>query len=374
MKYFNLIIALGLMIGLASCDNDDDDEEDMVTPPASFTCDSGTYCFVRNGENTVSFGGQTTRLNQLGELTTYMKTANNGASVSAAQMKEMFSNADGTGSSFFSDDANDPSKQLKSKCFIGVVDQYEDWMDDFEAASANNGTGSNGTAGVVVSTTNPSKQYFFNANGFEHIQLIEKGLMGDVFYFQAMETYIQMTLDGQYSDQIVDGKPYTEAEHKFDEAFGYMGIPVDFATNTDDVRFHGNYCNRRDAVLGTNSIFDDFLNARTKITAGDDPATDLDEIKIKWHKVCAGTAIHYLNSAKTNIADDALRNHVLSEAYAFIGNLLHNTGYQMTPAQVDEARAFLGTNFYETTEAQIDDCIEFLVNNTLIELTDVPNL
>ena len=369
MKLHKLLLLIGLIGFIASCDKDDDPIEET-----EFTCPSGDYCFTRDGENTVAFGGQTTRLNQLEEITTYMKTANQGEQIDAVKLKDMFSNADGTGSVHFSDESNDPSKQLKSKCFLPMVSVYEDWMDDFAAASTSTTAGSNGVAGVVVSTTNPSKQYFFDENGFEHIQLIEKGLMGDVFYFQAMETYLQRTLDGNYSASIVDGKNYTEQEHKFDEAFGYLGIPVDFPANTDDIRFHGTYCNSRNSVLGTNEIATYFFNARQKITNGENPATDIDQIKLLWHKINAGTAIYYLNSAKNNIDDDALRNHVLSEAYAFIQNLTHNTGYQLTPAQVTQAQDFLGNNYYETTQSMIDDCIEFLVNNTEIELIDVASL
>ncbi|MGB1032746.1 MAG: DUF4856 domain-containing protein, partial [Flavobacteriales bacterium] len=308
---------------LASCKKDDPKEE--VPASSNFSCTDGNYCFARNGASSVSFSGQTTRLNQLAEMTTYMKTANNGSSVTAAQLKEMFSNNDGQGSTYFSDDASDASKQLKSKSFLGTTSQYESWMDDFETDSQSSSPGSNGVAGVVISTSNPSKQYFFNASGFEYTQLIEKGLMGDVFYYQAMETYIQNTLDNNYDNTtVISGKNYTEAEHKFDEAFGYLGIGVDFPESTDGIRFHGKYCNSRDAVLGTNVIADEFYTARAAIVDNDDPTSNVNNIKLEWHRVCAGTAIHYLNAAKNNIDDDALRNHELSEAYAFIGNLLHN--------------------------------------------------
>lgn len=361
------------ILALSSCKKDDPVEEAPST--SSFSCGTGDYCFARNGSSSVSFSGQTTRLNQLEEMTTYMKTSNSGSAISASQLKEMFSNNDGEGSLYFSESASDASKQLKSKCFLGTVSQYESWMDDFEAASQSTSPGANGTSGVVVSSSNPSKQYFFNENGWEYTQLIEKGLMGDVLYYQAMATYLQGTLDEAYDNEtILDGKNYTEAEHKFDEAFGYFGIPVEFPELTDEVRFHGKYCNSRDEVLGTNEIAAEFYAARTAIVEDTDPTANIQNIKREWHRVCAGTAIHYLNAAKTNIADDALRNHELSEAYAFIGNLLHNTGFELSPQQVNEARDLLGGNFYETTTQNIDDCILFLVNNTEITLPEVANL
>ncbi|MFK7756282.1 MAG: DUF4856 domain-containing protein [Flavobacteriales bacterium] len=340
-------------------------------------CDPTDYCFSRDGEVTVAYGGQTTRLNQLEEMTTYMKTGNNGDMVSAAQLREMFSNNNGTGSSFFSDDANDPSKQLRNKTSFAFQQKYEDWMDDLEAASMSTTAGTNGSAGVVVSTSNPDKKYLLDANGVEHIQLIEKGLMGDCFYYQALDIYILGVEAGIYDNDILEGKNYTENEHKFDEAFGYMGIPADFATNADDARFHGKYCNSRNGVLGTNDIVDDFLTVRQAIT-DEDQATieaEVPNLKLQWHRVIAGTAVHYLNAALSNIDDPALKLHELSEAYAFISNLVHSTdGYNITIAQRDECLALLGTNFWDTTTADINAAKEWLVNNTAITLLESADL
>ena len=246
-------------------DADAEDDDDSCEYAPINPCASGDYCFSRDEETTVSFGGQTTRLNQLAEITSYMKTANSGAAVSAAQLREMFSNNNGTGSTYFSETANDASKQLKSKTFATFQADYEALMDDMQVASESTTAGTNGTAGVVISTSNPSKQYLFNENGFEHTQIIEKGLMGDCFYYQALDSYIAGVLSESYGNEILDGKNYTENEHKFDEAFGYLGLPIDFLTNTGDARFHGKYGNSRDGFLGTNSIFSDFFEIREAI-------------------------------------------------------------------------------------------------------------
>jgi len=358
-------------------DADAEEDDGSCEFAAVNPCDPTDYCFSRNGEITVAYGGQTTRLNQLAEMTTYMKTGNNGDMVSAAQLREMFSNNNGTGSSFFSDEANDPSKQIKSKTFLAFHDTYEGWMDDLEAASMSTSAGANGTAGVVVSTSNPSKQYLFDENGVEHIQLIEKGLMGDCFYYQAMDTYVAGVLAQSYGNEILDGKNYTENEHKFDEAFGYMGIPTDLSTSSDGVRFHGKYCNSRNSVLGTNNIIDDFITVREAITNQNQSAIEaaVPNLKLQWHRVIAGTAVHYLNAALSNIDDPALKLHELSEAYAFISNLVHSTeDYNITVAQRDECLALLGTNFWETTTADINAAKEWLVNNTAITLLESADL
>lgn len=362
---------------LVACTKEEEETQPVDNPVSPSGCTENTYCFEREGEQTVDYSGQTARLNQLEEMTNYMKTGNTpGVQLDAAKLLEMFSNNDGAGSTHFSEEARVSGKQLKDKCFLPNVAFYEQWINTIASISGDETPGSNGQAGVVVSINDPSKAYLFDENGFEPTQLIEKGLMGDVFYYQAMATYIDGTEDGIYNNtDIVEGKFYTEAEHKFDEAFGYFGIPIDFPANTDDVRFHGKYCNGRNSALGTNAIMDDFIAARTAITNGTDVLEHTDDIRTKWHLTVAGTAVHYLISAKNNMDDPAIKCHALSEAYAFISNLLHNrSDLALTPSQVQEALDLLGNNYYETTEEQIDDCTAFLVNNTLIELTDLPNL
>ena len=59
MKNFKLSIAVFLSIMMISCSSDDDNSispvEPVITAPA-------TYSFTRDGENAVSYTGQTTRI------------------------------------------------------------------------------------------------------------------------------------------------------------------------------------------------------------------------------------------------------------------------------------------------------------------------
>ena len=73
--------------------------------------------------------------------------------------------------------ATGSSKQLKNKTVGGdteFTNIFETWMDEVAAASDGSGAGSAGVAGVVLSTTNPAKQYLQSAQGQEWTQLIEK--------------------------------------------------------------------------------------------------------------------------------------------------------------------------------------------------------
>lgn len=375
MKRYLFLIGT-LLIAFTSCKKDEP-VEDIV--PTSYSCDEENYCFTRNGELTVDYSGQIARLNQLSEITSYLKSANTpGTALDEIQLLEMFTNNNGNGSSYFSEEASVPGKTLIDKCFLPYVDYYEGLFAEIASISQNIQAAQDGVAGHMASTTDPSKVYLLDANGTEITQLIEKGLMGDVFLYQANHTYLAGTLDGAYDNSsIVDadaGKHYTEAEHKFDEAFGYFGVPTNFPENTTGLRFHGKYANDRNTALNTNDIMNAFIDARTQITNQEDPAASINEIQLHWSRVCAGTAIHYLKEADANYDDQAIRSHVLSEAWAFIGNLVHAAPFGLSAEEVSDVHAILGTNFYQITPAQIDEAILYLIDRTSIELAEIAEL
>lgn len=359
-------VILALSILGTSCNDDDNDQPNQN--PSTYQVPE-TYTFTdADGNNTVNYAGQAERLDMLSEMTAYMKTGNTpGTEVDAAVLKDMFAN---NGYTWLDDNnigLNASDKQLKNKCFELHRDQFESWMDALATASLSDTPGAQGTAGVVVSTSNPSKQYLFDENGFEHIQLIEKGLMGAVFYYQATSYYLSESQIGEGVNNTapVDpdaGKYYTEMEHHWDEAFGYFGVPVDFPETSTD-RFWGKYCIGRDGLLNTNDrLMDAFIRGRAAIANDDMSEKDAqtEVIQKAWQDVCAGTAIHYLNGAKANIADDAVRNHQLSEAYAFIWSLLYNEGGDFSQSEVNELLGYLGSDFYNISVSDIDTAIEQL--------------
>ena len=379
MRFKSAILAiLSLGIAVSACKKDDPE------PPTDNNNDDGgynvpdTYNFTDSeGNSTVSYTGQKQRLDMLSEMVTYMKTANNvGTELDATTLKNMFANNGYTWEDNNNLDLNNTTKQLKNKCFELHRDDFEDWMDAIALASQSVLPGSNGQAGVVISTTNPSKQYLFDENGFEHGQLIEKGLMGAVFYYQATSYYLSDSQIGNGVDNSTPsdpdaGKFYTAMEHHWDEAFGYFGVPENFPLTSSD-RFWGKYCNGRDGLLNTNNrLMDAFLTGRAAISNNDmaEKEAQIAIIQGAWQDVCAGTAIHYLNGAKANISDDALRNHQLSEAYAFTWSLLYNDGGNFSASDVDTALDHLGDNFYNISVSDIDAAINHI--SSLAGLDDV---
>ena len=310
--------------------------------------------------NNVSYSGQTERLDMLEELTSYVKTGTTeGTTLDAEKLKEMFAN---TNNRFSNDTLNNSTKQLENKCFEGDVSEFISYFDSLELISGKVG-GSNGKAGIV---TNGAKSYLCNAKGFEYAQLIDKGLMGAVFYYQVSETYLSDTKIGDDVDNVIvkEGKG-TDKEHHFDEAFGYFGIPTDFPANTEDGRFWGKYCNKRDGLMETNKIMDSWKKGRWAISNNDKSALDnaIKQIKLEWEKVSVGCALHYLNAAIDHIEDDALRNHELSEAVAFIKALKYNSNAIITNTERQEVLDAIGDNLYDVTTTGLNNALSLLAGH-----------
>ena len=331
-----------------------------------------TYVFTdADGNNTVSYGGQTARMDMLSEMTSYLKTANtSGGSnqLDAATLLAMYDNSY-TGWS----DANlvGNGKQLKSKTALGdagVQAQFETWMT--EAAAA----------------TPPTEDgyYLQAATGQEWTQLIEKGLMSACFASQMTANYLAgITADDNTTP--VDpqaGKYYTEMEHHWDEAYGYFTDAVDYPTNGTN-RFWGKYANNTlNAILGTaDAMGEAFRTGRAAISAGvtEDVPAQVAIIQAEARKMVAGMAIHYLNSTKQKVADGESQNkvnHYLSEAWAFIYGIQFCQDADMTPAEVTDLLAGIDANFegFSQSTMSINAVIDMIVAATEITAAQAADL
>jgi hypothetical protein len=314
---------LVFILSLTSCKKEETVKKSVSEQPG-ITLPT-TYNF-----SNVSYSGQTARLDMLELMTIELKKANSGNTVNGSALLNMFSN---TGNPF-NDMALDTSgKQLKNKCYnsVGAKDFafFEGLITEQANLSAQAGNvWSAGNPGVASSGT---KKYFLDSNGVEYTQLIEKGLMGAVFYYNIAEVYTRTGKIGDAVDNntVTPGKG-TSMEHHWDEAFGYWGAPIDFtSSNTAGSRYHAKYALKGDAAgLNTiNKVMGQFIKGRYGIsnknyTMRDEAASQL---RKEYEQTLVTTGIHYLNGAKSDFADDALRNHQISEAYAFIFSLAYNS-------------------------------------------------
>ncbi len=340
-------LGLGLLFALTlwSCDSEDDN---------SYTLPD-TYNFEH-----VSYDGQIQRLQMLQEIKSYLNSANTpGTVLDAGRLKAMYANdaaAAGWALTYES------SKQLKSKTFEQEQVVFEQLLEAIADNSTSTVPAAEGQAGVAVSN-NGNKQYLINEKGVELTQLIEKGLMGACFYYQALTVYFgddRMNVD---NETVVPGEG-TEMEHHWDEAFGYYGVPQDFPLNTDGVVFWGKYSNSRDAILNCNqTMMDNFIKGRAGISNDDLTARDeaIAEIRQTWEAITGATAISYLNTALANFDDMAIRAHALSEAIAFTYAISFNPEKRMANAEVAAvlediagSSTFLEMDLYNTTPERLE--------------------
>ena len=349
------ISLVSLLLISVSCKKDEPEPE-TTTPSSSYTIPE-TYTFTNsNGESTVSYSGQTDRLNQLREMVTYMKTGNS-APLSAEQLKDMFANTNDNGNGHFSFIS---SKQLKNKCFDLDVTLFENYLDSIEVASNDHAqAASNGQAGTLSSG---SSTYLFNKSGIEPVQFIEKGLMGAVFMHQALNIYFgtdKMSADNSTIVDAANGKHYTALEHHWDEAFGYFGVDINFPTSIPN-DFWGKYCNNQNTILNSNSIMmDNFIKGRAAISAKviADATTSIITIQNTWEDISANQAIKYLSDAVTYFGtDDAKYLHVMSEAYAFTWNLRYipSEVRNVTQAELSTIMDLFGDNFWNLSLVDIN--------------------
>lgn len=356
--------ALASALFISGCEEETDPIDTLEVP--------STYAFTRDGISTVDHAGQTERLDQLAIMTTLMKTGNTlgNAAINGQLLKDMFANTGNpyVGLTF--------TKDLRSKCFSADVAQLEAWMDEVSANSAVQQTASEGNAGVLVEgNTDPTVGYLVNANGIQMAEVIEKGLMGAVFYFQAMEIYLSEERMAELgNDDFVDGENYTAMEHYFDEAFGYLGAPVDFpsATSIDQARYWGKYTQARNNGLYpgiSEEMATAFRTGRAAITSKDYEVRDeaIHTIQEKWAIVAAASAVDYLTKALSTSAQPIYKNHhVLSEAIGFCIALKYhfNGGNSKFPpvydyTKIEEALDIIGTttNLYQVNDADINAAI-----------------
>ena len=314
---------------LTSCSDDDDVVVDnTVTPPS-------TYKFERNGKNTVSHGGQTSRLKMASELYSGMKSS----SSTKAGLNNMFNN--GTG---FSDATlNGTGKKIGSKTFASSVasstvkPKFDAMITDFADNVIPNWstTAANGTAGKM--TDAGGRTVYINAKGHELTQLFTKGLIGGMTTDQIVNGYLTAAkLDGgtniadNNAGTLVEGKDYTNMEHYWDEGFGYLyGEEADVKNPTlGKGVLLSKYAKK---VNDSNSpgigkiIYDAFIKGRAAIVAKNYTVRDAQAKIIQIHisKIIGYKAHDYLNDYVTKAAAgtpaDAI--HALSEGYGFVMSL-----------------------------------------------------
>ena len=361
---FKITLLITTILILVSCGDDEnhDHEHNLKVPE--------TYFFERNGMTSVSYTGQTTRLNQSDEL----YSALNDNSFTLSDLNKMFQGENGSSAGFSDEKLNGTSKIIGSKTsasslrgnaltkaqFVQLLTDYTEKIIPNWAADA-----SIGNAGQYG-------KYHFTENGHEIDQLFFKGLIGAFCLDQIINNYIhpnQLDSSTKVEDnnnEILSGdKNYTDMEHKWDEGFGYLYGQVNDVTlnfglpNSEESS--GNLLMKYFIKADENyhpgiaeKVYKAFKRGRAAIVAKNyiEREAQAKIIKQELSKVIGQYAVHYLESAYTKISSGSDRResfHGLSEGYGFVLSLqFTNNGEDEPYFTKEEVDTFLGqlNNFY----------------------------
>ena len=335
MKNLKQILVLFLGIFLFACEDDTEEVvEVVVTPPA-------TYAFERNGQSTVSFSGQSARLEMAAELGTWLNTPIK----TAADLDAMFNDGTGFGNPALAASGKKLGNKTASSSIASstVKPQFDALIVDVTTNVFPNvaNDASAGTPGTYTDAGG-GRTVIINGKGHEINQLFIKGLMGALVCDQIIWGYLSTgKLDGgtnvadNDAGTLVDGKSYTTMEHYWDEGFGYLyGLDTDLTTAEVEKGSSGGdvlvskYMNKvnTSSLPGiSQEIYDAFKHGRAAIVAGAYDVRDeqADIVTTKLSHIIGRKAADYLNSGadKIDAGTWADAHHALSEGWGFILSL-----------------------------------------------------
>lgn len=315
------MLAMATVFGLTACN----DDEPLVPEPQTPT----TYTF----EN-VDYSGQTQRIQMLNMLEKKAKSANDGTTkVSVDELEAIFVNSEGN---LFGTD-----KDIASKTYEGARAEIRTYFDMIETRSGN--------PDHIIGSR------LYDENGVEPAQMIAKGLMGALLYYQATTVYLGDDKMNVNNTEVTPGKG-TAMQHHWDEAFGYFGAPVDYITNngaeatndpTTKTWYWAHYANGRAQVVDVReAIFNAFIEGRAAINRNDLETRDeaIQTIRRNWEKLVAINVVHYTNASIQDIDNGNTGNlyHHWSEAKAFLNAFIYNIDRTITNAQLAEMNNLFG--------------------------------
>ncbi len=367
----------------ASCSDDDSPEDPNVVVPE-------TYTFTRDGSSTVSYSGQSTRIEMaeviLGSLKDETIQDEN-------VILNMFGHVEDREDFPGRADLNASNKSVRSKTaaskdyfssnstesnaikdiFDGyirsqVTEVFPNWDVDAEA----------GVAGKIQVGGGSTR--YVNAKGLEYNQAFAKGLIGALMMDQMLNNYLSTAVldeasnvEDNNSGTTAEGKSYTTMEHKWDEAFGYLYGAEESAAapQLGADSFLNKYLARVDADVDfegiADEIYDAFKTGRAAIVAKNYTVRDqqAEIIKAAVSKVVAVRAVYYLQAGKSNLGvDNSKVFHDLSEGYGFVQSLRFtqspNGTSHLTASKINEYLAELqeGNGFWDIEASTLDNMSE----------------
>jgi Domain of unknown function (DUF4856) len=354
---------LSLAVLVCSCSKDHENPTPVYTVPASYN--------FTNFNDTLSLK-LLAMADQIGAKINTSNTTPNTV-VSAQVLTDMFNNVNGN----FNDSSlklNNSGLKLSNFCSPAAKADILNYFDSIGLYSQSAVAAGPGTAGVSASSASSTKKYLLSPNGVFYSQVFKKSVMGGICAYEIANVYLADSTGNSVDNTTVVPGSGTAMEHHWDEAFGLLGVPVNFPATTAGLRYLGSYSNQVDAGLGCNAtLMNAFLKGRAAISAKD-LATKQQQAAIiikTLDQLDAAAIIQEMKETDANIeAGDAVAAYgTLSESLGFVRNLKYYTSPAtrvITDAQIAQLLAlydpvnpnspnlynFVGANV--NTKAQIE--------------------
>jgi hypothetical protein len=348
----------------------DDDSAVVIEQPVVVEAPD-TYTFTREGETTVSFGGQTSRLEMAASLMGQLNSEN----VLASDLLTMFNDGTGFGDSTLDDSGKKLGNKTAAYGDESVVEDIRAFITEY-ADVVSTSFSTDAEAGVAGSHTGAGgRTVRINGKGMELNQVFAKSLIGALVMDQVAYGYLSATKIGDAVENVAleDGENYTKMEHHFDEGFGYVygqesDITAAASPDGSGVLF-AKYLKKVNASeepgIAT-EIYDAFKMGRAAIVANDSEVRDAQAeiVKTKMSRVILHKAAYYLRGAaeakSAAAVDYADYFHGLSEGYGFVLSLQftydQNGVSYFSHAEVDTMLTSLeaGNGFWDITPEELN--------------------
>lgn len=387
MKSQKLLLLTTAAITFLSCNVNNNDSQ-IQTP--------STYEFTRNGESSVSFTGQTTRIKMATELSVAMTDFDNSTEELLLEMYRNQTEEGGDASPYSDPDLNAATKNIKGKVAASadyfsantaisseIKAQFETWISNQvnEVFPNQNVQAEPGVAGQIA---DGSSTRYVNSKGFEYNQLVAKGLIGALMTDQILNNYLSPSVldagtkrednDNQVTEE---GASFTTMEHNWDEAYGYLfgnsenpGNPIPTIGQDDDFlnEYVGKVESDEDFSGIAQEIFNAFALGRAAISETDYELRDEQALILKERisTVIAVRAIYYLQAGKTALQSEipnyGTAFHDISEGTGFVYSLqfTHVPGTSNPYFTKTEVDGFLdqlqsGNGLWDVTSETLDN-------------------
>ncbi|SDY80137.1 DUF4856 domain-containing protein [Hymenobacter psychrophilus] len=363
---------LALAFGFTACDKNEVESTPALRPKTDVSALTASSKYTESfkdasGQSTVDLTASNQRLDMFSEFNSYMALVavtppTAPTTLDVTKLRGYYAN---TGGYFTGAGLNSSGLSLRTATAASFpatkAEEVRTYLDQqltklATASQSVNQVATPGSAGRLG-------RYLVDGQGIEVNQVIQKALIGAMLLDQIDNVLLSDDALKANNSKLVEGKPYSELEHNWDLAYGFMTNNAILTTDinaTPRERFLAGYLNEKNPTASP-AVYMAFLKGRAAIVNNDAAGvkTQAELIRTELEKTIALSAVSYLSNWKAAPALDT-KAHALGEGLGFIYSLRFCTKYGADAAFSDKLLADLtsGTNgTWSLTNAQADAAI-----------------